>query len=375
MDMISFPCSHCGTVLKVRAAIKNSIINCPKCGKKTSASSPSPAQAPKPVNVAPSAPPVIKSTPPPPSSPVPPEETFELVTEDETPAPAPASATPTPLAPATQPAPDPAPSQPAFTPAPPAQPPSPAPVIEYVQDPALSERLRKLEMELEVARLKTEQAELARQQILAAKTADRTALEKKAEDHFKTELEAAKKTIAEQDDKLAAEYRRRVEAEALAKNKRGATEIERDLLKTGATVTDDEDTIDPDAIMAEIKYSTLGKDLRTSLLIHTLIMGLTSIGYIVTLIRGPQEPPPPPEKPAVTAPAGKKAATTETKQEPAKGKPAPAAVETEKPKAPVAGEAGTAETKGKTVIEKKIEELPAKGEAAPKDTSVTLNLD
>lgn len=366
MDMLTFPCSHCGAVLKIKSTLRNSILNCPKCGKKTSASTIPPAPATKSATVPPAAPPFTRPVAPPRNSTVGAEDSFELVTEDEAPAPASATSPPSPSAP------QPAPLQPAPASAPHVQPPSPAPVIEYVQDPAMIERLRKLEMELEVARLKMEQAELARRQTLEAKAADRTSIEKMAADHFKSELEAAKKTIAEQDNKLSAEYRRRVEAEALAKSKRGATEIERDLLKTGAPVAGDEDAIDPDVIMAEIKYSTLGKDLRTSFLIHALVMGLTSIGYIGALIRGPQEAPPPPEKPAAVAPAGKKTPATESKHAPDQNKTKP--VESEKTKAPD-GATGKVDNGNKTVYEKKIEELPAKGEAPPKDTSVTLNLD
>jgi|GEM_PF-2653105 len=351
---IRFACEVCGAVLKVKAALAGKILQCPKCAKRTKV---------VPLDESAAQSPPVSAPAPRPQAAVTAESRLRQ-TAGVSPQP-PSSATP-----------EPAPHEPAEAPVSPL--PSPAPAIgepsclhedaakgqESAVSRELEEKLKELEAQLEVARLRAERAEQEKQAALASLSEDRRRLQEEAAAHFRAELEAAKKTISQLHAQIEDEKRRRVES---LKQERTATEIERDLLGSGQYALTESEIAAADALIADIKASGIGRYVRLSVVIHAAVIILTSIFFIISLVRGrPAAPPAQPasQPPQAAAPSPAPASKPEKPVEEAP-KPAPAAP---------AARSDAARREAKTDLEKKVESLPSR-EELPKDTSVTLDLD
>ena len=122
-----------------------------------------------------------------------------------------------------------------------------------------------------------------------------------------------------------------------------------------------------DALIADIKASGIGRYVRLSVVIHAAVIILTSIFFIISLVRG--RPAAPPAQPASQPPqaAASSPAPASKPEKPVEEAPKPA------PAAPAA-RSDAVRREAKTDLEKKVESLPSR-EELPKDTSVTLDLD
>ncbi len=316
---IETTCSKCGAALKLRAAVVGRTIQCPRCGAKTEV-----ARRAKPALSATAASPDQTSALPP----------VEADVVDE-------------------PAESPAPSAP------------PQPDADAEQLRGLQDQVRRMEADLEVARLRTEESDRARQQALDSRSLDLQAAQQEAVQHQATELQTAKQCIAELQARLAAEYQKRISSSA----GRSAAEIEREVLQAGGgamPVVEDE-VADPDALIADIKRSSFGRDLRSSVLIHAVLIAITSVGLLIAWVRGAPPPTSEPDKsgqPAATnaVPASRGAASDSTNPAAARPAVAPAA------------RSASAEGSGTSSLEQAVQSLPSKSEL-PKESSVSLDGD
>lgn len=364
---IRFACQVCGAVLKVKAALSGKILQCPRCGKRTTvvpideASSQSPSAAPTTQTAVPSPAPLPQ--PPPPPAPVRPAPTPPAPPQPQRPEAAPQIQQPAGVSGVRPPAPE----APAIAEAAVSQEAAPK-TPKAVDLSEIEEKLRRLEAELDVATLRAEKAEQEKEAALARLADDRERLREETAAHYRAELEAAKKTISQLQAQIEEEKRRRVES---LKSGRSAAEIERDLLKSGQYALTESEMAAADALIADIKTSGMGRHVRLSVMIHAVVIILTSIFFIVSLVRGRSASPAPATAPAASpqqsapAPAASAPAKTENKVEHGTEK-APTPVSATKPE--------TGRREPKTELEKKVESLPSR-EELPKDTSVTLDLD
>jgi DNA-directed RNA polymerase subunit RPC12/RpoP len=339
---ISFPCGNCGAGLKLVKSLAGKMILCPKCAKKTLV----PGGAPPPAPAAPESP---ASAP--------------------EPSPASVAAAPSDTPPASSPATPP--------PKPPARPPVTLPQTDDSLQPRLREQDAKLEvltrqmqdmeLRLEVARLKTEKAEQEKNALLTQKATDKLRLQEELSTHFQAELEAARKTITGLEGRVREATERRLASPA-ASGGRTAAQIEKELLENPDDALTEAETAVPDAVMAAITQSRFSRYIRTSIVIHAIIMGLTSVGTIKGYFI--KEPVPAEAGDSATNAVPIKAvspsAVDTAAVKPAAAEPAAAAVPP--------GGAEPATLPPKSTEEKKMEALPAPGEKPPSDTQVNLGL-
>lgn len=319
---IETTCSKCGAALKLRATVAGRTIQCPRCGRKTEVARGGPVAAAAPASAA---------------------ETR------------PAPAGPAPLPPVDADVVDEAPDAPASVRA------ESSPQSDGVPLQELQDRIRRMEAELDVARLRAEEAERARQQALESRSIDRKAVRQEAVQHQESELQAAKQCIAELQARLSAEYQKRISSPA----GRSASEIEREVLQEGgapvATPVEDE-VADPDALIAEIKRSSFGRDLRSSVVIHAILIAVTSVGLLIAWLRG--APPATPASDTTGQPVATNAAAAVMGGGAASN--APASRPAERP--------SSREGTGTSSLERAVEALPEKGEL-PRESSVSLDGD
>jgi hypothetical protein len=159
----------------------------------------------------------------------------------------------------------------------------------------LMRQMRDMELRLEVERLKAEKAEKEKQALAARKADERQHLQEELSVHFKAEMDAARQTINRLEDKVRSATAQRLASPPAGT--RSAAQIEKELLENPDEAMTEAETAVPDAVMAEIRDSRFGRYVRTSILVHAILMAATSVGtikgYFVT-------PPPPAEEGAVT---------------------------------------------------------------------------
>jgi DNA-directed RNA polymerase subunit RPC12/RpoP len=363
---ISFACGNCAAALKVLKSFAGKSIQCPKCAKKTAvpggtpkeeAAAPAPATTPVPATAA-SEPAVV----PPPEPP----KAAEILPPVATAPAKPVAAAPAPKA-------EPAPVPKVEPPAPKVEAPVPAPVqpVDTVQPKlreqeqkieALTRQMRDLELRLDVERLKAEKAEQEKQALAGRKADERLRLQEELSVHFKAEVEAARQTITRLEDKVREATEQRLATPA--PGARSAAQIEKELLQNPDETMMEAETAVPDAVMAQIRDSRFGRYLRTAIVIHAVLLGVTSIG----LIRGYFVKPPPEGADgagtntvtAVSAPASEAAPAAPAAPAAAVAEPGPAA-SAEKPA-------------DKPAAAGPLEVLPAAGEKPPTETQVDLGL-
>lgn len=251
-------------------------------------------------------------------------------------------------------------------------------VVDRSADVArLEAQVRELQNLLDVARLRQEEAEKARVRVEKQRDEQKAGIEARAAQHFESELDAAKRSIAELERRIELEYKRRIAAESGA-NRRTPAEIEKELLESGAGGLTEEENAAPDALLAEIHETRFGQRMRLAILIHVVLIVATSIGYIHhRWIRKPV-PAAPAEGLAAAAEQAGGAATNGGEKVVAPAAEEPGAAEPGQPPAqaaePTAGAPAARGTGGGTSeLERSIETLPAPGEV-PKESTVSLDL-
>lgn len=378
---ISFPCAVCSAGLKVLKSFSGKTIQCPKCAKKTLVPGGAPKEAPASQPAAPAAPAAVEASPPAPapavspapaSVPAPVEK--PTATAEPSPAPKPAVASSPAPAPVSTPVP-----APVSAPVPVAAPAAVAPAVveadatlikrvreQEQKTEALLRQMEEMELKLDVARLRAEKAEQERQALETRKESDRAKLKDELSVHYQAEMEAARKTINRLEEKVQEATQARLAA-APATGARTAARIEKELLENPDEAMIESETAIPNAVMADIRESRFSRYIRTAILIHVILLGATSVGYIKHLMAkeevaaegegGTNAPPV-----TVVSPAADAVPAVEASAPPSASAPAvktPSAVE---PSAtPAAAKANT-------------EALPAPGEKPPSDTSVELGL-
>ncbi len=329
---IAFACEKCAASLKVLKSLAGKTIQCPKCSKKTAVPGGARPPAAPGKNAAPP-PPAVSSKPPLPAVPPPPP-----------------------------------PKTPSFAGAVPAAAPDEA-LAARVRD--LEQKLehqtrdlRTMEQRLDVARLRMERAEQEKQELAARKSDDRGRLEAELSAHFQAELEAARKTIARMEEKV-----QQATVDRLQRTKetgRTAVEIEKALLENPDDALTESETLVPDAVLSDIRESRFGRYIRLAIVIHAVVLGLTSIVYIRNRI----SPPPPPDE----------AGGASTNAVPAVASPVPAGSVPETGTSTGTGEVSETGTKvsvpapSAAAPASALEALPEPGEKAPTDTQVDLGL-
>jgi len=323
---IEFSCAKCGANLKVRAAFGGHSVQCPKCGKKTDVPKAGENMAQSAGQVA------VPSTN---------HAVADAGLKTEEPS-------------------------------------LPIPDMSMYdkQISTMAKKIREMEAQLEVAKLRAEQSEKARQEALKEKKTEREQIECEISGHYQAEIEAARASVAELKARLSQEYRKRIELQAEEGN-RTCAEIERDLLASGVPEIDGENIVDPDALISEITTLPFGKYLRIAVALHVCFILLTSIGYFFRLAKAKPEE----DESAEATPAGAVSDSAKTNKSKITEKPEDQAPEAEQglsketgkdtKKEPTAGP----DRKEKTKIEQSIESLPKEGETPPSNTSVSLDKD
>lgn len=374
---IEFSCANCGVTLKVLQGFAGKTIQCPKCAKKTRVPAVGATPEKRPAaagGVASSSVPEEKATPV--------VEPVPLSLERPTPAPEP----PAPVRNL--------PVEPRLSPVP-ASPPlaEPAPLVEDRLQPRLGEQeerveamtrqMRDMELRLDVARLKTEKVTQEKQELAAQKATDRLRLQEELSVHFQAEIEAARKTITRLEEKVREATQQRLSSGAAAGG-RTAAQIEKELLENPDDALTESETAVPDAVMADISKSRFSRYVRTSILIHAVLLGVTSVGMIKAYFV--KEAPPVEAGGAVTNAVPASAVSPSA----VSGAPIPAAVVLPSPAVPVPpvstppaasvapaaalAPAGGSAPSRKGAEENKIEALPAPGEKPPAASQVELGL-
>jgi len=318
--MIAFNCEKCGAGLKVKDGVAGHTVLCPKCGKKT--------QVPRGSDAEDGAPAGVRA---------------------EGPAAEPGPAAPT--RPAEQP-----------TPKPPVEPASAASALRddaeaqrreaEVRD--LTERVRSMQEERDAARDAAREAaakaDAAKSAAGEAGRARETEIEKTAVGRYEADLAAKEQRIAELEKQLS---ERPMRAPAVV-----PVPLPRRAPRAGVAASGASEAVNPDALIADISKSCFGKHLRTAILIHVVIIVLTSVAYLMRVVTrkdADAEVPAPVETAAAVAPV-EMPAVEETGE----------VAETEsKPQAP---------PREKTDLEKNIESVPEAG-ALPGETSISLDDD
>lgn len=400
---MSVACTNCAAALKLLKSFAGKTIKCPKCSKKTlvpgdSVKEEQPA-ARSAAPAAPAAPPVeavsLPSVPAPAAAPEPPVAAAPLEPSAapavciSEPAPAPAVSLPPPApgVPAPAPAaPAPAASAPAPVSAAPAPVAAPAPALAPAPAPApavdltprlhdqeqkieqLMRQMREMDLRLDIERLKAEKAMQEKQALASLKATERLHLQEELSVHFKAEMVAAQQTISRLEEKIRTATEQRLETPP--PGTRTAAQIEKELLENPDETMMESETAVPDAVMAQIRDSPFGRYVRTAVLIHVVLLVVTSIG----MIRGYFVKPPPAEGEgavtnvvtAVSAPVANADAQAASPAS-ATVRPAPAAAEV-KPAAAVE------KTAAKPAAANPLEALPAPGEKPPAESQVDLGL-
>lgn len=355
---VSFSCANCASSLKVLKSFSGKLIQCPKCTKKT----PVPDLAAK-----------SESAPAEPAVPAPAAETPKPVSEETAPAAASVPKIDIPDAPPAVAKP-PAAKPVAPTPKPEAAAPSrPSEDLRPLLDgqekklEAMMRQMKDMELRLDVARLRAEKAEQEKQSLAVRKEQDRAKLQDELSAHFKAEIEAARRTIGRLEENVRDATRQRI-VKASSIDGRTAAQIEKELLENPDDALTEAETAVPDAVMADIRQSRFSRYVRASLLIHAVLLAVTSVGVITAYFW----PPPEGEEgagtntvTAVSAPVSAEetapvaAATNAT----APDSPAPAV----KPDAAAVVPPATVKP-----IVPETEALPEPGEKPPSDTSVKI---
>ncbi len=376
MTTIEFQCERCEAALKVRKMLAGRTIQCPKCGRKTAVPKPDsatdpaeastvmePGKAPEPAPVAP-APPPAQPTPPAAPAPEPSADAEPPAKAAECPAPEasppepvgaqtpPAEQIPSPEPPApVQPSPEPPRQKLAIPPVvPPASLPPEPPAAPVAQPKATPDPQRMRETEK-----RAQEAEQAAQRAAQEVESLRAALaqaQHSASDRKEgvTELEAARKRILELESRQ----------ELLQKQLRET----RDALASGSSLPPSavsfEDQAEADALLADLRSISFAKTFRGAVLIHVVVLLLTSVGYFWRVWQSRTT-----EAPAVEAPASQPGTVADSPvRDPAPVQEAPprrTADPVPEPERPLSD------------IERRIQELPAPGEV-PDGPSLELNL-
>jgi hypothetical protein len=232
----------------------------------------------------------------------------------------------------------------------------------------LMRQMKEMDLRLDIERLKAEKAIQDKQALASLKATERLQLQEELSAHFKAEMVAAQQTISRLEEKIRTATEQRLETPP--PGTRSAAQIEKELLENPDETMMESETAVPDAVMAQIRDSPFGRYVRTSVLIHAVILAVTSIG----MIRGYFVKPPPAEgEGAVTnvvTAVSSPVANAEAQAAPAVAAsvpPAPAAAEAK----PVAAEAKPA---AKPAAVNPLEALPAPGEKPPAESQVDLGL-
>jgi DNA-directed RNA polymerase subunit RPC12/RpoP len=355
---VSFSCANCASSLKVLKSFAGKAIQCPKCTKKTLVPDPGAKPGPAPAESDAPAAPVAASKPadaPVPKTIIPEAPKPEPIAAVKPPAPKPAA---------------PAPKADAVSAARPTEDLQPRLNEQGQKLEALMRQMKDMELRLDVARLKAEKAEAEKQALAAQKEKDRAKIQDELSVHFKAEIEAARRTIVRLEEKVQdATQQRLVKASAL--DGRTAAQIEKELLENPDDALTESETAVPDAVMADIRESRFGRYVRASLMIHVVILAVTSLGLIKTYFVKPPEGVDEGGTNTVTT-VSSPAASGEAAPAPVEAAPAATVPSETAPVEKPAGTAGTAPVKAKPIVPE--EALPAPGEKPPSDTSVNLGL-
>jgi hypothetical protein len=214
----------------------------------------------------------------------------------------------------------------------------------------LLRQMQEMELKLDVARLRAEKAEQERQTLEMRKEIDRAKVKDELAVHYQAEIEAARKTINRLEEKVQEVTQARLAATPVM-GARTAARVEKELLESPDEALTESETAVPNAVMAPIRQSRFSRYLRTAILCHVVLLGVTSIGYIMHAWSR--------QEPSAGGEGGTNAPPTAAVSSASATLPA----KTRSSTSPVP--AGAAN---------KVEELPAPGEKPPAGTSVELGL-